>query len=96
VAQLIALAQLVHSRSGASSMRLEVTGIRSQVIALIAAALKPGLFHEVVVHEGQKSLRHLLDAPVEYQAAPDLFCLNLYKDFDLDRIAALASPTVVR
>ena len=95
VAQLISLSHLVRSRSGASSLRLEVTGFRSQVIALIAAALQPRLFREVVVHEGRKSLRHLLDAPVEYQSAPDLFCLDLYKDFDLDGIAALAAPTAV-
>ena len=29
---------------------------------------------------------------VEYGAAPDLFCLDLYKEFDLDRLAALAAP----
>ena len=95
VAQLISLHNWFASRSGASSLRLEVTGFRSQVIALIAAALQPRLFREVVVHEGRKSLRHLLDAPVEYQSAPDLFCLDLFKEFDLDRIAALAAPTAV-
>jgi len=58
--------------------------------------LKPGLFREVVVHEGQKSLRHLLDAPVDYQFASDLFCLDLYEEFDLDRIASLAAPMAVR
>ncbi len=25
-----------------------------------------------------------------YEAAPDLFCLDLYKEFDVDRLAALA------
>ena len=35
-------------------------------------------------------LAKLLDAPVTYEAAPDLFCLDLYKEFDLDRLAALA------
>jgi hypothetical protein len=37
----------------------------------------------------------MLDKPVEYRDAPDLFCLDLYKDFDLDRISALAEPTAV-
>ena len=45
---------------------------------------------------GKASRRcHLLDAPVEYQAAPDLFCLDLFRDFDLDRLAELARPTRV-
>jgi dienelactone hydrolase len=94
--QLIALAGMARTLSGAQALRLETAGFRSQVVGLVAAALKPGLFSEVVVHEGQKSLRHLLDAPVEYQSAPDLFCLDLFKEFDLDRIAELAAPAAVR
>jgi dienelactone hydrolase len=92
-AQLIALTTQM---TGTKSFRLETTGFRSQVIGLAAAALKPGLFHELIVHEGHESLRYLLDAPVEYQTAPDLFCLDLYKEFDLDRLAQLSAPTTVR
>jgi hypothetical protein len=95
-AQLIALAAQARAMSGAESLRLETTGFRSQVIGLVAAALKPGLFRELIVHDGRDSLRYLLDAPVEYQAAPDLFCLDLYKEFDLDRLAQLSAPTTIR
>ncbi|MEX2260508.1 MAG: hypothetical protein WD696_01080 [Bryobacteraceae bacterium] len=87
-AQLVALAKWMQ----APRLRLEATGIRSQAIALLAAALQPGLFQEVTIREGMPSFQHLLDAPVEYQKAPDLFCLDLYKEFDLDRLAAMASP----
>jgi hypothetical protein len=31
-----------------------------------------------------------VDKPVPYQEAPDLFCLDLYKVTDLDRLPALA------
>jgi dienelactone hydrolase len=95
-AQLIALTARVRAMSGAQTFRIETTGFRSQVIGLVAAALKPGVFREVIVHEGHESLRYLLDAPVEYQTAPDLFCLDLYKEFDLDRLAQLSAPTTVR
>jgi hypothetical protein len=37
------------------------------------------------------SLAYLLDKPVPLRAAPDLFCLDLYKDFDIDSLSALAS-----
>jgi hypothetical protein len=43
-----------------------------------------------------RSLTYLLDKPVSYMDAPDLFCLDLYKDFDLDQVIALAAPTKVR
>ena len=42
-----------------------------------------------------RSLSRLLEAPVSYRDAPDLFCLDLYKDFDLERLAPLAEPTRV-
>ena len=71
-------------------MRLESTGPRSQITALTAAALEPALFSGVEIHDGIESLAKLLDAPVTYEAAPDLFCLDLYKEFDVDRLAALA------
>ncbi|PYV24098.1 MAG: hypothetical protein DMG27_13770, partial [Acidobacteria bacterium] len=81
--------------AGVPKVRLEATGIRDQVIATVAAALEPDLFSEVVVHEGMPSLNFLLEAPVTFENAPDLFCLDLLKDFDLDRLAAMAAPTKV-
>jgi len=41
------------------------------------------------------SLGYLLEAPVRFEEAPELFCLDLYKEFDLDRLAAVAAPTPV-
>ena len=70
--------------------------MRNQVVALIAAALEPNLFSEVIVRHGMTSLRHLVDKPVKYNEAADLFCLDLYKFTDLDRLAALGAPTAVK
>jgi hypothetical protein len=94
-AQLVAVTRWLQKASGRRAVRLESAGMRSQVIALVAAALAPDLFSEVVIREGMPSLRYLLDAPVGYQSAPDLFCLDLYKRFDLDLLAKLAAPARV-
>jgi hypothetical protein len=94
-AQLIAAARWMRERSPGVAVRLESTGRRNQVVALIAGALEPGLFSELVIREGMPSLRYLLDTPVRLQDAPDLFCLDLYREFDLDQIAALAGSTTV-
>ncbi|MGH9667563.1 MAG: alpha/beta hydrolase family protein [Bryobacteraceae bacterium] len=94
-AQLISIARWMQARSGARNVRLESAGIRNQVVALTAAALEPELFSEVVVHDGMRSLQYLLDTPVRFEKAPDLFCLDLYKDFDIDRLALLAGETKV-
>jgi len=93
--QLIEVARWCQKMGGVQRVRLEVTGIRNQVAALVAAALEPNLFSAVVVHEGMPSLAYLLEAPITYQEAPELFCLDLYKEFDLDRLVTIAAPVKV-
>ena len=91
--QRIGAADWIRKVWGAPSVRLETAGIRSQVIALTAAALEPELFNKIVVRNGMASLSHLLDAPVKYLDAPDLFCLDFYKNFDLPSLEQIAGRT---
>ena len=94
-AQLVAAARWLEDTMGTRRIRLESTGIRSQVVALVAAALKPELFSRIRIREGMSSLSHLYTVPVTYQQAPDLFCRDLYKEFDLDQLEVLAEPTEI-
>ena len=95
-AQLIEIAEWLRKRSGAQKIGLESRGIRTEAIALVAAALQPDVFSDVVVHDSMASLDYVLQVPVRFQSAPELFCLDLYKEFDVDRLAAMAAPAVVR
>jgi hypothetical protein len=95
VGQLIGAAKWLAQTSAQTTLRIETTGFRSQVVALVAAALEPRLFSDVVATGGMQSLGFLLDAPVPHRAAPELFCLDLYKDFDLDQFRAMAAPTKI-
>ena len=95
-AQLIAIAEWLRKRTGAQKVRLESRGIRTEAIALVATALQPDVFSNVVVHEGIASLDYVLQVPVTFQNAPELFCLDLYKEFDIDHLAAMAVPAEVR
>lgn len=94
--QLVAIANWIRERAGARKVRLELRGIRTQTIGVVAAALQPDLFSEVITHEGMSSLALLLDQPVTFEEAPELFCLDLYKEFDLDQLAAIAAPAQVK
>jgi dienelactone hydrolase len=96
VGQLVGAAKWLAQTSGQAHLRLEAAGMRSQVVALVAAALEPQLFSEVAITSGMHSLGFLLDAGVPVRSAPELFCLDLYKDFDLDHFRAMAAPTKVR
>jgi hypothetical protein len=91
-AQLLSVVQWLHLEKRASEIQVQANGIRSQVIALVAAALDPQAFSTLETQNGMHSLAYLLDKPVPFRAAPDLFCLDLYKDFDIDSLSALASP----
>jgi len=95
VAQLIGTAKWFRKTSGNRQIRLETKGIRSQVVAITAAAIEPSLFSEVVTYGGMKSLDYLLAKPVPLRKAPELFCLDFYKHFDLDQLVALARPVKV-
>ncbi len=96
VEQLIRIARWAEHKSGTAKVRLEVSGIRNQAAALVAAALEPDLFSEITVRDGIRSFSYLLEKPVTYAQAPELFCLDLYKEFDIDRLEALAAPVTVQ
>lgn len=95
VAQLIATAQWLARTSGVRQIGLETIGIRNQVIALTASAIDPSLFSQVATHKGMHSLNYLFRAPVTFRQAPELFCLDFYKFFDLDRLVAMAAPAKI-
>ncbi|MGH9328222.1 MAG: hypothetical protein ACRD2B_16255 [Terriglobia bacterium] len=96
VAQLVGAAKWLKQVSGVGQVRLETMGIRTQVVAQTAAAIEPSLFSEIVTRNGMRSLAYLLDAPVPFRKAPELFCVDFYKYFDLDRLAVMAAPTELR
>jgi dienelactone hydrolase len=89
-AQLLAVARWLRRSSNHPTVALEAAGMRSQVTALVAAALEPESFSEVVVSKGIPSLRDLFDKAVEPATAPELFCLDLYAHFDIDALAKLS------
>jgi dienelactone hydrolase len=95
-AQLIGIARWAKERTGVPKVRLEVGGMRNQAVALVAASLEPELFSEIAVRDGIHSLGYVLDLPVQFDQAPELFCLDLYKDFDIERLEVLAAPAKVQ
>ena len=95
VAQLLATSKWLQNTTGQQTIRLETEGIRSQMVGLIAAALEPGLFSTVVSNDVLESLGELLNGPLLFRTAPDLYCLDLYKYFDIDRLEAAAAPTTI-
>jgi dienelactone hydrolase len=95
-AQIIGAGRWFQRVNGTTRLRLETNGVRSQVMALVTAALEPELFSEIVVHDGTRSLSVLLEKPVKFQEAPDVFCRDLYKYFDIDILSGMLKPGTVQ
>ncbi len=95
-AQLLALSHWAGKNLDPPSIRLQTTGLRSQIVALVAGGLDPQLFSEIVTRGGTRSLSYLYDQPVSFRDAPEPFCRDLYKYFDVDRLVILAGSGEVR
>jgi dienelactone hydrolase len=72
------------------------TGPRSQTVALVAAALEPALFDQLELQQSIASLSVVYEHPEDYLKAPEIMCLDLYRDFDFTTLAKIASPANVK
>jgi hypothetical protein len=71
-------------------------GPRSQVIGLTALALGPAtLFSSLQMEDGIKSLHDIFERKASYAETPELFCLDLYRNFDIDQLRQLAPQAEV-
>jgi hypothetical protein len=93
---LLGVARWLSANNAHKRIEVETDGIRSAVIAAVAAAIDPGAFSVITSRHAMTSLSYLLDKPVAFRSAPDLFCLDLYKYFDIDSIKAIGAPTTIR
>ena len=71
------------------------SGPRSQSVALTAAALEPAMFASLEIQHSIPSLGFVLEHPLKYNDVPELMCLDLFRNFDFDALAALAAPAQV-
>ncbi len=95
-AQFVAILNWINQISGKQKIQVTAQGMRSQMISLVAGSLEPHLFSSLDIEEGLPTLRYLLDKPVTYQEAPDLFCRDLYQFFDIDQLVALNEAPITQ
>jgi dienelactone hydrolase len=95
VEQFLAVSRWLKANAGGAKVRVQTTGMRSQVVALMGAALDPDLYSTIVSKQAIDSFGTLLKGPLVFRSAPELFCLDLYKYFDIDTLTAMAQPVNV-
>ncbi len=70
-------------------------GLRSETVAMAAVATEPELFSKLEARKSIPSLIYAFDHPLHYSEAPELMCLDLYKDFDFNTLSAIASTVEI-
>jgi dienelactone hydrolase len=76
-------------------VRIVTTGPRAQIIAMVAAAMHPELFAALESRQSIPSLAGVFDHPEQFVQSPEMMCLDLYRDFDFNTLAAIAAPVKV-
>ena len=79
----------------AAAVQVVTSGPRAETVAMVAAALTPELFSGVEARHGLASFGDVFEHPLSYEAAPELMCLDLYKEFDFNVLSAIAAPVKI-
>jgi hypothetical protein len=85
----------LNSQTATPPVRIITTGLRSETIAMIAVALEPELFSQFEARKSISSFAYAFDHPLGYNDAPEVMCLDLYRDFDFNTLSAIASPVKI-
>jgi hypothetical protein len=70
-------------------------GPRTETVAIVAAALEPDMFASLESRKSIASFSDVFEHPEAYDADSELLCLDLYRDFDLNTLSAIASPVPI-
>ena len=70
-------------------------GPRTETVAIVAAALDPDMFASLESRKSIASFSDVFEHPQAYDAPSELLCLDLYRDFDLNTLSAIASPVPI-
>jgi hypothetical protein len=83
------------SRASVRPVRIATTGPRSQTVSMVAVTLNPELFSSFEARKAIPGLIDVFEHPLAYRNAPELLCLDLYRDFDFNTLKAAAAPVKV-
>ena len=76
-------------------LRVVTNGPRGETVAVVSAAIAPELFASIEARHAMASLGDLFTHPPEYHDAPELMCLDLYRDFDFSILRLIAAPVQI-
>jgi dienelactone hydrolase len=88
-------ARIAPSDLAVAPLRIVTNGPRGQTVAVIAAAIAPELFSSIEARHAIASFGDLFTHPPDYHEAPELMCLDLYRDFDFSTLRLLAAPVKI-
>ncbi len=78
-------------------VRLVTNGPRGETVAMVSAAMMPELYSSIEARHAMVSLGEFFAYPptIQPNEAPEMLCLDLYKDFDFNTLRLMAAPVTV-
>ena len=89
--QLLSTVSWVRTVTRSPRVELVAEGYSTSVVALCAAALRPGGIRSMRINVPD-SLRRLMDWAVDFNEHPLLFCFGLLEQFDVEDLLTLSHP----
>jgi dienelactone hydrolase len=77
------------------AVHIVTTGPRAQLIAMVAAAIHPEYFSALESRESISTFATAYEHPENFVQDPEMMCFGLYRDFDINTLAAIAAPVKV-
>jgi len=89
VGQIMGLVDWSHSTLGGDPIHLSATGLSTSFASLCSAAIQPEYLDGLNLEGLHSSLKHLINIPVDYESAPQLFCFGLLESIDVRELLIL-------
>jgi dienelactone hydrolase len=90
VGQVDAVVKWARQEFDIAQVSLYTEGWTSGVVALAVAGLNPDCVEKVVAQNALSSLKQLIEAHLDYEQYPSLFCFGLLEQFDVAELEAMS------
>ena len=88
-------ARITPSNRAVAPLRIFTNGPRGETVAVVSAAIAPELYSSIEARHAIASFGDLFTHPPDYDHAPELMCLDLYRDFDFNTLSLIAAPVKI-
>jgi dienelactone hydrolase len=88
-------ARIMSSDRALVPLSVVTNGPRAETVAVVSAAILPDLYASIESRHAIAGFGDLFTHPLGDHDAPELMCLDLYRDFDINTLSLIAAPVKI-